>query len=174
MGSNEQNRNHKRWFMWLRAFTVVLFICAAPICVMALLVMQATADSGEQQDNYHQQQTLSCIPQLSMSLSTDVIRDLCSRDLIPSDLGQCNATQTSLTRRSIETIMQASVKIGTTTYNDVKMDFGRYEIVCSDVNTFGNDFTCDYDLSENSLIVTIAYDASTQLVKSLGSRTINC
>jgi hypothetical protein len=136
--------------------------------------MQATADSGKQQDYYHQQQTLSCTPQLTTSLSSSVMNDLCSRNLVPNDVGLCDLEHMQLTRHSIDAIIGAKVRVGTTTYNDVKRDFGRYETACSKVNSFGNYFTCDYDLSGNSLIVTVSYEASSKIAKTISSRLINC
>jgi len=165
-----KNNGAKAFDNLLRAGIIVTSILFLTLAITTIVLALVTADKGRYQDI----PTPTCETQLSLPLPRNVIADLCNRNLVPGDLGQCSVEIPQLRRDDTASIFKARIELNVTPYQLVEKDFGRYEISCSKTNSFGNYYTCDYNLSGEGPIVTISFDATTQVAKNLSILIIGC
>lgn len=101
---------------------------------------------------------------LSQSLSNDVVRDLCSRNLLPPSIGDCQNQNLQVQLRSIPDIFRANVT-SDASKDDVNRLFGGYLLDCKEDTLQLHSVHCQYQLS--SYIVAIHFSVDTKKIISM-------
>jgi hypothetical protein len=140
-----------RWFYRL-LFSCVLF-SSGIICGILLMYM-----------NNMEIRRQNCEAYFAAPMPTNVVNDLCTRGLIPPQIGSCS-TPSALQKKDITAIFEANIKEGETRFQQVTNMFGKYQDYCDPV-TYRDEFRCTYMVPE--VVATfIHYDTDTQVVRSM-------
>jgi predicted outer membrane lipoprotein len=101
---------------------------------------------------------------LSQPLPDDVVSDLCLRNLVPSNVGNCQNSSIQIPLSSIPAIFQANIPDGATK-DEVNRLFGRYLIDCQSEAETPASLRCQYKLA--SYTVTIHYRSASDTLISM-------
>lgn len=118
-------------------FLLASFLIAVPIlCITGYLVWNSYRNWRKDQ-NWQEH--------LSTPLPDEIVDDLCNRDLVPSDIANCQASEIVIPYREVPNILQANLAPGST-FQDVNAIIGQYEDYCERRTELGwNDrFYCNY------------------------------
>lgn len=103
---------------------------------------------------------------LSRLLPREIVIDLCSHDLVPSSVGDCEDKNLSVTLRFLPDIFRANINSDATN-DDVNRLFGKYLDKCiTHISaTPPNSYTCWYNLKSDAVLIT--FNADTNLLISM-------
>ncbi len=98
---------------------------------------------------------------LSQPIPDDIVTDLCSRNLIPPTIGNCQNKQLQIQLSSIPDIFRATIASGATK-NDINQLFSDYLLDCKDDTDIPYSVRCQYKLAD--FYIAINYDIDTNKV----------
>lgn len=82
----------------------------------------------------------------SQYLPDDIVADLCSKNLVPSTIGDCQNKNLQIQLRSITDIFRAIIASGATK-NDINQLFSAYLVDCKADRDIPNSVRCQYKLA---------------------------
>jgi hypothetical protein len=142
----------------LRLFHVVLLSLPLTCCLVAGAILlffdYDEHDRLQLQDKY-----------LSQSIPNDVVTDLCSRNLIPTAIGDCQNKNLQIQLRSIPAIFRANIA-SDATESDVNQLFSAYLLGCKDDRDIPHSVRCQYEVAGN-IVAAINYSSDTHKVVSM-------
>lgn len=100
---------------------------------------------------------------MSQAIPNDIVTDLCSRNLIPPTMSDCQNRPVQLQLRSIPAIFRANLA-SDATQSDVNQLFGPYLIECKEDVDVPHTVRCQYEIA--GYYVSINYSTDTEKVVS--------
>jgi hypothetical protein len=109
----------------------------------------------------------NCATYDAQPISTEVVRDLCERNLIPASISECNSDMAPISIQYVIDIVNSNIIPNRSTYADVTGLFGKYEILCEGPSSGRSDFRCTYNISGVGPIIFVFFNNDTKLVESV-------
>lgn len=110
----------------------------------------------------------NCATYLLTPIKTDVITNLCENGLIPMELANCKSTDIQLKNQDVSSVVNANIKVGATSFEEVLITFKDYITYCSDEAAQKNShLSCHVDLSGVGPRIRVDFDTTTKLVTAI-------
>lgn len=133
-------------------FSALLFIAILTLSYL-ILIAWVEADRKENRNNF-----------LNTSIPNNVAKDLCSRNLVPNEVAQCDG-DIQIARREIVEIFRSQVSTQNT-YDQVSNLFGTYEDFCSQETD--ESYKCTYYFGTAPRVI-VRYDSKYNKITSIKS-----
>jgi hypothetical protein len=133
-------------------------VCFCAVCIGALAIWNwAEADRIQAHEEFFAQ-----------PIPDAIVNDLCSRSLVPPDLGDCSDKKLQIPLSSVGNIFRTKITPAATR-DDVNRLFGSYLVDCSEDTDVQKSLRCRYNFA--GAYVAVNYSSDTGKVLSITDKT---